>query len=266
MCSGHVVRSIHPQRRAFTLIELLVVIAIIAILMAMLMPALKRAREQGKRAVCLNNTKTLVLGWLMYADENEGRIPRAGASENLSVTDAWIRKPAGTLPCEAPEFEQLKALQDGVLFPYVRNVKVFRCPVAVRSEMRTYSIVHAMNGGELNPGAPVVRKTLDIKYPGRRIVFIDDYGEDWDAAWAVHYNAPKWWNPIPMRHGKGTVVSFVDGHAEFISWTDPRTIDWAQLSWQEAEAQKGGSLTTQVGNEDLEQIQRGCWGKLGYEP
>lgn len=63
------------ERSGFTLIELLVVIAIIAILMGLLMPALNRAREQGKRAVCLQNNKTLVLGWMLYCDELEGICP-----------------------------------------------------------------------------------------------------------------------------------------------------------------------------------------------
>jgi len=62
------------KSRGFTLIELLVVIAIIAVLMAILMPALNRVREQGKRAVCLSNLKQLVLAWIMYADENEDKI------------------------------------------------------------------------------------------------------------------------------------------------------------------------------------------------
>jgi len=57
------------RRNGFTLIELLVVIAIIAILMAILMPALKRAREQGQRAVCLGNLKQLQLSWILYADD-----------------------------------------------------------------------------------------------------------------------------------------------------------------------------------------------------
>jgi prepilin-type N-terminal cleavage/methylation domain-containing protein len=61
-------------QEAFTLIELLVVIAIIAILMAILMPALNRVREQGRRAVCLNHIKTLTLCWIMYADDNDDRI------------------------------------------------------------------------------------------------------------------------------------------------------------------------------------------------
>jgi len=250
----------------FTLIELLVVIAIIAVLMAILMPALQRAREQGKRAVCLNNTKSLVLAWLMYADENDGLIPRAQASEDLSLKDCWVRKPAGSLPVETPVEEQLAALQAGVLFPYAPNVKVYRCPVAAQYEMRTYSIVHAMNGYDFGGIAPVRKQVQDIKQPGMRIVFIDDYGEDYDAAWAVYYDQPKWWNPIPMRHGRGTVASHADGHAAFYSWTDPRTIEWAQLTWAEAEAQKGDALTTQPNNQDLEEIQKACWGNLGYEP
>ncbi|MBM4024765.1 MAG: type II secretion system protein [Planctomycetes bacterium] len=250
----------------FTLIELLVVIAIIAILMAVLMPALSRAREQGKRAACLNNTKTLAFAWVMYADENGGRIPRANATEDPAVKHCWIRKPAGTLPVEAPKEVQLQALRDGVLFKYVPNTKLFRCPVAKSTEMRTYSSIHAMNGADIGQNAPVVKKIDELKRPGTRIVFIDDYGEDWDAAWTVHYNQPKWWNPIPMRHGKGTVASHADGHCEFYSWTDPRTIDWAQRTWAEAEQQRTGALTTQPGNEDLQRIQKACWGKLGYAP
>jgi prepilin-type processing-associated H-X9-DG protein len=123
-----------------------------------------------------------------------------------------------------------------------------------------------MNGADLLEGQPICRKINEIKRPGMRIVFIDDYGEDWDAAWTVHFNQPRWWNPIPMRHGKGTVVSHADGHCEFYSWTDARTIEWAQLSWADAEAQRTGTLTSQPGNKDLEKMQRAYWGKLGYTP
>jgi len=62
------------KQKGFTLIELLVVIAIIAVLMAILMPALNRAREQGKRAICLNNLKQLSLAWILYADDNDDKI------------------------------------------------------------------------------------------------------------------------------------------------------------------------------------------------
>ena len=88
-------------RHAFTLIELLVVIAIIAILMSVLIPALNRAREMGKRAVCLNNMKTLALAWTLYCSENDGKIP---AAQGLATT-GWVRGLTGTYatrPVEAP--------------------------------------------------------------------------------------------------------------------------------------------------------------------
>jgi prepilin-type N-terminal cleavage/methylation domain-containing protein len=62
------------KKRAFTLIELLVVIAIIALLMSILMPALRAAREQGARAACLSNLKQLTMAWIMYADDNGDKI------------------------------------------------------------------------------------------------------------------------------------------------------------------------------------------------
>ena len=65
------------KSKGFTLIELLVVIAIIAVLMAILMPALNRVREQGKRGVCLSHLRQIQMSWIMYADENDGRIVNA---------------------------------------------------------------------------------------------------------------------------------------------------------------------------------------------
>jgi prepilin-type N-terminal cleavage/methylation domain-containing protein len=60
--------------RGFSLIELLVVIAIIAVLAALLLPAIARSKEQGQRTACLNNTRQLMLAWIMYADDNDGRL------------------------------------------------------------------------------------------------------------------------------------------------------------------------------------------------
>jgi prepilin-type N-terminal cleavage/methylation domain-containing protein/prepilin-type processing-associated H-X9-DG protein len=241
----------------FTLIELLVVIAVIAILMAILIPALSRAREQGKRAVCLNNTKTLVLGWTVYCQDHDGKMPRA----NASASEGWVLNPSGSRPVEAPAETQLDAIEDGQLFRYVRNVRAYRCPVAKGHEMRTYSCSHAMNGGSFD-GGPVLKSMYEVDRPGSRLVFLDDFGEDWDAAWAVCCSAPRWWNPIPARHGAGTTASFADGHAQWWAWKDPRTIElMAKWAW----GSRGDNLAiTQQGNSDLLHVQKAVWGDIGY--
>ena len=259
--------SAAKTHRAFTLIELLVVIAIIAILMAILMPALNRAREQGKRAVCLQNNKTLMLGWMLYCDEFRGYMPGAVAVDLGAALPkdrpSWVKKPAGTTPVDEPVEDQIRAIEQGVLFPLVKNFKVYRCPVAKGYEMRSYSVSHAMNGGSFD-GGPVLKNRYEIKNPARRIVFLDDFGEDWDAAWAVPWSRAAWWNGIPSRHGSGTTVGKADGHSEWWAWKDPRTIDLMD-KWEWTRANLNN--ISHEGNPDLVLVQKAIWGnELGYQP
>jgi prepilin-type N-terminal cleavage/methylation domain-containing protein len=247
------------KRIGFTLIELLVVIAIIALLMAILIPTLNRAREQGKRATCLHNLKGLVLAWIMYTDDNDSKLVIGQAGD-----EGWV-KYIGTLPNERPVEEQLEAIKSGLLFEYAKMPKLYRCPVAGRDEMRTYSATHSMNGAEFNGSGKVYTKLSEMKRPGERMVFLDDYGEDYDACWAVWYTQPRWWNPIPMRHHKGTTLSFAEGHCESMHWRDQRTIDYGNESWAVSEAGTGIEKT-QPDNVDLMKLQRAAWGSLGYDP
>ena len=97
------------RKQGFTLIELLVVIAIIAILMSVLMPALRSARDHAKRLHCLNNVKTLTLGYLMYKDDHDGRIVPGHTNPGNWV----LRPPSGDAPLkrQAGHHQKWSALQ-----------------------------------------------------------------------------------------------------------------------------------------------------------
>ncbi len=253
----------HRQKAAgngFTLIELLVVIAIIAILAGMLLPALSRAKQEGKRAVCLGNLRQLSFMWTMYSDDNNDAIVNGLNSINAEGERPWV----GLARIEQPVEQQLKLLSEGALFSYSQTVDIYRCPVAKPKEMRTYGTVHAMNGVPVFGNQLRLRKVSQIKSPVEQIVFIDDYMDNWDASWTINYREPSWWNPLPFRHSRGTTIGMADGHAATFRWTDPRSIAFANLSW--AQAESGQVPKSQPGNADIHRLTKAAWGDLGYEP
>ncbi len=267
-------------RKAFTLIELLVVIAIIAILMAILMPALNRAREQGRRAACLNNLKQLQLAWILYADENDGKLVNGAAgfsNANQAWGDhrneiAWVGKcwaddygSGGQLPPE----DQKREIQAGAMWPYVKQINLYSCPTGVRDEMLTYAIMFSMNAvahqevqGE--KGAHVKKITEIVPNQALRLVFID---EGWVTpdAFAVYFKREVWWDDPPVRHGDGTNVTCADGHVEYKKWKGTDTIKVGRARVR-GHAGAGWAPQTEQAADDLYWMQRGCWGKLGYVP
>lgn len=281
-----------PNRlRGFTLIELLVVIAIIAILMAILMPALNRAREQGRRAACLNHLKTLTLAWGMYADENDDRIvngeaywaPNADPSAPVPTSGPhkgeqyWVGNDCAAnfgQREQRPIVIQKKAIQAGALYPYCAAEKVYRCPTGVRGEMRTYSTGYGMNGCfdaagtfEGNRGVRVGKTVLMVKKraeiispaPAYRLVFLDE-GQISPDSYAIHYTSPSWWDPPFVRHGDGTNVAFTDGHSDYWKYSAPETIRAGKM----ATLQYNYRPTTDGGLEDLKKMQIAIWGRVGY--
>ena len=258
------------KRKAFTLVELLVVIAIIAVLMAILMPALKLAKEQGKRAVCLSNLKQLMLAWILYADENDGMIVRGDTEEYNNKRDsanklvhenewAWVLRDwhRGDVSLE----DQKIAVLNGALFPYAKNIKLYKCPVAYGGEWRTYSVIDAMNATWLDaPEAMMIKKRNKIKAPGERCVFIDDSGATPMGAWSVHYTRPSWWDEPPLRHGNGANWSFADGHSEYWKWKNPNTRLWNPNNTNEWKHKDRWN------DVDIYRAQKAAWGKLGYTP
>jgi len=284
------------KRRGFTLIELLVVIAIIAILMAILMPALNRVKEQGKRAGCLANLRQLQLAWGMYADENDDRlvngeaygggdgtapIPSSGIHQGEQwwtgddVGDFW-----NGINLSQPLQE--RAIKVGALYPYCKSVKLYRCPTGVRGEMRTYTITDAMNGLRRdgtysgNVGKRVDRTVLWVKRraeisvpgPANRIVFLDE-GRITPDSYATHYMNERWWDPPFVRHGDGTNVSFADGHADYWKYMGSKTLETGKLaavSGLNASSLHQMQPVSEEDYQDLYKMQKAVWGKIGYSP
>jgi prepilin-type N-terminal cleavage/methylation domain-containing protein/prepilin-type processing-associated H-X9-DG protein len=254
-------------RRGFTLIELLVVIAIIAILMAIWMPALKRAREQGQRAVCLSNVKQLVLAWIMYADNNDDKLvsSEAGGAWRGQFGEPWVGvtwASGWTRGEQVPENDQIAGIKAGALWPYIKEVNLYGCPAGYRGELMTYAMMIASNGRSVD-GSPVFKKRILVPQPAQRLIFIDE-GLSSPDAYSTRYNEPKWWDQPVTRHGDGTNFACADGHAEYHKWEGIETIKQGRdnvRTWVGLFAP-----ATEEGREDVQWVQRGIWGKLGYGP
>lgn len=265
------------KRVAFTLIELLVVIAVIAILMAILIPTLNKAREHGKRTVCWNNLRDLTLAWTLYADDNNGRIVNGEAGYDRPGEKAWIGAAWATdyravAPTPRPEKEQVMAIMAGALWPYSKNIKVYRCPTGRRGELVTYTIMDSMNGRTSGRGLPAsyregktvlwVRKLSDMvsPTPGERAVFLDE-GKASPDSYAVHYPLRQWWDAPMFRHSIGTCVSWADMHVSTWKWKEPQT---RKLAWDSENGLYSSNTPAAPPAEDLKTVQRACWGRLGY--
>ncbi len=252
-------RTRKHRRDGFTLIELLVVIAVIAVLMSILMPALQRAREQGKRAACLNNLKQLTLSWILYADDNDDKIVCGDSYEYTtmytSASAPFNKSHYNEKPWVYNDFQDTtltkqgkeQKILDGALWPYVRTLKIYKCPTVERKVLdayqhvsppvRTYSAADSMNCKNWDDmGAEMLKKRLQIKEPAFRMVFLDDGGTNPAAmgGWTVRTLRVvrggnwTWWDPPPIRHGDGTTFSFVDGHSEYHKWADPETVEYGK--------------------------------------
>ncbi|MBN2315039.1 MAG: type II secretion system protein [Sedimentisphaerales bacterium] len=262
------------RRKGFTLIELLVVIAIIAVLLAILLPAISRVKEQGKRAVCLSHLRQLGLAWIMYADENSGKLVN-GAAGYSDTTTSWGEHANEIAWIDVRDFSadwdaQLQQIKNGALWPYAKDVKLYRCPTGRRGEAVTYSIMFSMNAVNHTwtqgiRGAHVKNLSeITNPAPAYRLVFIDE-GYMTSDAYAVYYDRETWFDSPPVRHGDGTTFNFADGHADHWKWKGTDTIKHARDE-ENMGPQVGWTPDTYEGFQDLYMMQRGCWGKLGYTP
>ncbi len=222
------------RTKAFTLIELLVVIAIIAVLMAILMPSLRMAREQARSISCRSNVRTLTLAWLIYKDDNDAKLVYANTPGGSPGTRApWVVMPPNTGNSSVEEKKEY--IKKGTLWPYVKDIGVYRCPSDRRKNIsyhkyayRTYSIVGGLNG-EGGGGIIPCLKYTDIKQPSAKWVFLaecDTRGYNVNS-WIINVRDKRWIDPFGIWHRSNTsTVGYADGRVEMQQWRSKGLIQW----------------------------------------
>lgn len=231
----------------FTLIELLVVIAIIAILAAMLLPALSKAKDRGVGISCLNNLKQLQTCVFLYGADNHDLLP-----PNNSITDisdgSGIATGGSWCTNNARYDMDPGGIQNGLLFKYNTSLSIYKCP-ADRSTLetpsgtklsqprwRSYNMSQSVNGYPefstfVSTYIPSFKRFTEIQNPGPTGLFtFIDVHEDaiLDALFGIptsHYGRDlQWWDVPANRHGQGASLVFADGHAERWRWRVPKNV------------------------------------------
>ena len=230
------------KRSGFTLIELLVVVAIIAILAALLLPALSKAKQQAWNTKCLNNLKQCQLAAAEYKNDNNGYLvpnsPYSGYSDAGASNNAWIDCANGqgeSYPNASAGNTNLALYTSGLLAPYVASqIGVYKCPAdqvasANGQRLRTYSMNGQMGavymaGANFNDDSPALQysKEADITHPSPSdaVVFCEENMHTINDGYLEIDSHNGGFPDVPAAayHNNALSVSFADGHAQIHKW------------------------------------------------
>jgi len=208
------------HRNGFTLIELLVVIAIIAILAAILFPVFARARENARRASCQSNLKQLALGFMMYTEDYDERLPNAtgGGTGGAGVHDGWTYFTTWPYDPSTEKFDPSL----GNLYSYIKNPQVYVCPSDSigANQKQSYSYNGCLTSGStaLMPGKSLAAFDETTKW--ELIVEEAQPSDIQSTSTDDGYYAPFGNDRLSSRHLDGSNIAFLDGH---VKWLRPAT-------------------------------------------
>lgn len=232
-------RRSHPGRfQGFTLIELLVVIAIIAILAALLLPALSKAKAKGQGIACLNNLRQLQFAWFMYAGDHGEHLVYNNDNAPGEPT-GWV---TGWLPT-ATDATNVNLLKQGLLWDYNKSLPTYKCPAdrstAIEADGKSYLRVRSISmNGHMNGNSSYTVATVSTYYtyrkypdivrpsPAAAFVFLDEHPDEIDDGYfLVNLTSHSGWGNMPANYHNGACgFSFADGHSETKKWRDEATL------------------------------------------